>query len=77
MHHIKKAFCIVIGSFCMIFGILGAFFFGIAHGDLRGRVVGVVVGVLVALFGWWLTRLVEKKFSNVLEMVFDVFLFHW
>ena len=71
MQHVKKAVFIVVGFFCMLLGLLGAFFFGIAQGDTRGRIIAILVGLLVMFFGWWLTHLVEKKFSKVLEILFD------
>lgn len=71
MRHFKKALFVVVGFFCMLFGLLGAFFFGIAQGDMRGKIIAILIGLLVALLGWWLTRFVEKKFSKVLEILLD------
>ena len=76
MHSVKRAFIIVPGFFCFVFGLLGAILFGIAEGDMRGRLVSIVVGLAVAGFGLWLMRRAEKSYGKVFETMFNL-LFWW
>lgn len=60
-----------------VFGLLGAGIFVIAQGDLRGKIIGVMIGIFVAVFGVWLMRRVEKSYAKLLEAIFDLLLINW
>ncbi|HSX07548.1 MAG TPA: hypothetical protein VLG11_01510 [Candidatus Saccharimonadales bacterium] len=77
MHPVKKALFIVPGFFCFVFGLLGAIFFGISQGDMRGRITGIAVGLGVAFFGLWLARRVEKSYAKVFEALLDLVFLNW
>lgn len=73
----KRAFCLMFGLTFFIFGLLGAGIDVIAQGDLRGKIIGVTVGLLVTVFGVWLMRRVEKSYAKLLEAILSLLLINW
>lgn len=49
----------------------------IAQGDLRGKLIGVSVGIGVIIFSLWLMRRVEKSYAKVFEAMLALLLLNW